>query len=382
MELLFNRYRNLTVLLVAIIAQLGLLAYQVRDNHDVRLIRVWAVGAVTPVARLLEFGRSGTSRFFKDYVYLLDTRQENKRLKSERDALQLENQQMRAELSTADRAKELAIFQQRSPQVTLAARVLGNTTGGNTTGGSMSGAGSRAVIVDRGIADGVLKGMAVITPAGIVGKVTQVFPNASFVILMTDPAFSAGVISQKNHIRGLLKGQGAGAVMVDFQNESPVDLGELFFTSGDDLIFPKGLPVGRVSAVRSEHGRKAVYVTPSGGENGLEEVLIVTQGVHGQIPEFSEPVPPQGSSEVVLQAPPDEPAAKVAPPPAGTPPAATPGAAPTGASTPGASTFPTAKSSQSGPQGTDMDRKMQEIRAKGKGGVVVPDPSDSGSSTH
>ena len=56
MEFLLNRYRNLTVLLVAIVAQLVLLAYQVKSNGEVRLIRVWAVTAVTPLARVIEGG--------------------------------------------------------------------------------------------------------------------------------------------------------------------------------------------------------------------------------------------------------------------------------------------------------------------------------------
>ena len=58
MELLLNRYRNLTVLVIAIVAQLALLAYQVKSNGEVRLIRVWAVSAVTPLARLIEGSRS------------------------------------------------------------------------------------------------------------------------------------------------------------------------------------------------------------------------------------------------------------------------------------------------------------------------------------
>jgi rod shape-determining protein MreC len=42
MEFLLNRYRNLSVLLVAILVQLALLAYQVKNNQDLRLIRVWS----------------------------------------------------------------------------------------------------------------------------------------------------------------------------------------------------------------------------------------------------------------------------------------------------------------------------------------------------
>ena len=104
MDLLLYRYRHLTVLLVAIVAQLGLLAYQVRNNQDVRLIRVWSVSAVTPLARVLEAGRSGSSNFIDDYFLLLTVRDENKRLQASLSAAQLENQRMRAELGTAQRA--------------------------------------------------------------------------------------------------------------------------------------------------------------------------------------------------------------------------------------------------------------------------------------
>ena len=198
MEFLLNRYRNLTVLLVAILAQLVLLAYQVKSNGEVRLIRVWAVTAVTPLARVIETGRSGISHFFSDYFVLLDVREENKRIKQDLDRIQMENQYLRTELDTADRARALAIFQSHSPSKTVAAHIIGNTTG----------SGAKEVIVDRGATSGVEKGMAVITPTGIVGKVVDVFPVASFVLLVTDPSFAAGVISQKNRVHGTLKGQG------------------------------------------------------------------------------------------------------------------------------------------------------------------------------
>jgi rod shape-determining protein MreC len=61
------------------------------------------------------------------------------------------------------------------------------------------------------------------------------------VLLITDPNFAAGVISQKNRVHGTLKGQGYSTVIVDYvQNEQKVEQGEWFYTSGDDRIFPKG----------------------------------------------------------------------------------------------------------------------------------------------
>ncbi len=305
MEILLHRYRNLTVLLVAILAQLVLLAYQVKSNGEVRLIRVWAVSAVTPLARVIETSRSGTVRFFRDYFVLLDVRDENQRMKTDLDRIKMENQYLRTELSTADRARALAMFQQQSPSKTIAAHVIGNTTG----------VGAKVVIIDRGTGSGVQKGMAVITPDGIVGKVTGAYPTASYVLLITDPSFAAGVVSQKNRVRGTLKGQGDSPVMVDYvQNEQKVELGEWFFTSGDDRIFPKGLPVGEVTVVRKGKSTQLeVFVNPSGLQNGLEEVLIVVEGVHAPIPEG-----PPGFQPVHMQdAPPADNTSEAAPTQAG-----------------------------------------------------------------
>src|SRR4051812_26697144 len=169
MDLLLNRFRNLIVLFLVIAAQLLLLAYQVKSNQEVRLIRVWAVTSITPLARIVEFVRSGTTGFFTDYFYLLDVRDENRRLKSELGRTKLENQFLKTELSTADRARALSQFQSRSPSRTLASRIIGNGTGAN----------SKVVYIDRGTTNGVQKGMAVITPDGIVGKVIDSFPMAA-----------------------------------------------------------------------------------------------------------------------------------------------------------------------------------------------------------
>jgi len=62
MESFLNRYRNITVLLLLIFAQLILLAVQIRNDQDVRMIRVWTVTAVTPAARIAEWMRGGEHR--------------------------------------------------------------------------------------------------------------------------------------------------------------------------------------------------------------------------------------------------------------------------------------------------------------------------------
>jgi rod shape-determining protein MreC len=296
MDSLFSRYRNLTVLLLVLLVQLILLAYQVRSNQDVRLIRVWAVTAVTPLARVLETVRSNTVRFVESYLLLVDVKEENRRLDAELGRLKMENRFLRAELETADRAQAMVAFQSRIPSRTIGARIIG-------TG---AGASSKVVFLDRGSAAGAQRGMAVITPEGVVGKVISVFPTASQALLITDPSFAAGVISRKNRVQGTLKGTGQAACLVDhLENDEPVEVGEWFYTSGDDRVFPRGLPVGRVKRARRGKTFQEVIVAPSGMENGLEEVLIVLEGVHQPIPAVQRQEP--GIN--LLPPPPTEPSA-------------------------------------------------------------------------
>ena len=99
METLLTRYRNLTVLLIVVVAQLLFLAYQVKANKDDRLIRVWAVSAVTPMAGGVEAIRHNTIGFLQDYFILLDVREQNRKLKAENDKLQMDNIYYRSQLS-------------------------------------------------------------------------------------------------------------------------------------------------------------------------------------------------------------------------------------------------------------------------------------------
>jgi rod shape-determining protein MreC len=340
MDLLFYRYRHLTVLLVAIIAQLGLLAFQVRNNQDVRLIRVWAVSAVTPLARVLEAGRSGTSNFIEDYFLLLNVREEKKQLQASLEAAQIENQRMRAELGTAQRAEALALFQKESPMKTVPARIFMNSTAMNSAGSSSS------VYVDVGSLQGIRNGMAVITASGIVGKVTAAYPTASMVLLIDDPLFAAGVVSQKNRVQGTLRGQGSGAIVDFVHNEQAVEQGEWFYTSGSDFVFPRGLRVGQVTSVKAGSRRKDIQLKPSGLEGGLEEVLIVIEGVHSLIPEL-----PAASEPVSLQPPPQ----------------------PIPSSGEGAA--PTSVAVESGPVSTDADRVVDRYRGTVKSAVAPAAPA-------
>jgi rod shape-determining protein MreC len=84
-----------------------------------------------------------------------------------------------------------------------------------------------------------------------------------------------------------------------------VEVGELFFTSGEDRVFPKGLPVGKVTGVGEGTDFQAISVQPSGGDAAPEEVLVIVNPLHQEIPEA-----PPADTSVFLSPPvkPDAPA--------------------------------------------------------------------------
>lgn len=306
MESFLNRYRNISVLLLVIVGQLILLAVQVKNDQDVRMIRVWAVTAVTPVARLVESIRGGSSGLIHNYFVLRETGEENRRLREEVGRLRMENNFLKNELATADRAKALQVFQTRTPSKTLAANVIGVGAGAN----------SKTVFVNRGFAEGVRRGMAVVTPDGIVGKVIGAYPVSSEVLLVTDPEFAAGVMSQSARARGTLKGQGSPNCKIDYvPYEDKVEVGDWFYASGDDRIFPRGFPVGVVKSVRPGQPFKEILLEPSALQQGLEDVLIVITPVHQDIPEAPQTDQPVFISSAPPATTPD--AATAAPPAAG-----------------------------------------------------------------
>jgi rod shape-determining protein MreC len=293
MEGLISRYRNLSVLLLLLAAQLLLLAWQIKGEGDTRLIRIWAVTAVTPIARGIELGRSGTVGLF-ERVFLLGTlEKENVRLRNVTAQLEIQNQLLKSQMQVGGLSKALLEFRDQIPSKSIPARILGNTPGVQ----------SGVLFIDRGSIEGVRRGMAVVTGDGIAGEVVAAYPTASLIMLATSQGFAAGVVSQKHKVRGLLKGDGSECHIEGIQNEQPVDADEWFYTSGDDRIFPRGLKVGQVRSVRPGREGKEIHIRPIALESDFTSLLVLLDAVHGQIPD---PATPASTAVAVLPPPPGE----------------------------------------------------------------------------
>jgi len=267
-----GRYRNLIVLVGVLFAQVLGLAVQVKrttDSESTRLIRIWAVGAVTPLEELLGWAQTSTGNIWHNYFYLRGVRAENRSLKQQIERMSLEQVRMSQDADQARRLQALLGFKEQFISRTMAAQVIGSS------GSELS----RSVYIDKGYNDGIKRDMAVITADGIVGKVLNVYRSTSQVLLINDQTSGVGALLDKTRLQGILRGTPSGEVVIEkVMSDEPVPPGELVLTSGGDGIFPKGLLVGRVTKVSLGSDLFLnIRVRPAADLSRLEEVLVVTK---------------------------------------------------------------------------------------------------------
>lgn len=267
-----GRYRNLIVLVGVLFAQVLGLAVQVRrttDSEPTRLIRIWAVGAVTPLEKALNWVKNSSGGIWHNYFYLRGVRAENRELKQEIERMRLDEARISQDADQARRLQALLGFKQQFISQTMAAQVIGSS------GSELS----RSVYIDKGARDGLKPDMAVITKDGIVGKVLRVYRSTSLVLLIDDQTSGVGSILDKTRLQGILRGTSSGEVVLEkVMSDETVPIGEQVLTSGGDGIFPKGLPVGTVTKVSpGSELFLTIRVRPAADLSRLEEVLVVTK---------------------------------------------------------------------------------------------------------
>ena len=272
-----GRYRNLIVLVGVLFAQILGLAVQVNvkrttDSEPTRLIRVWAVGAVTPLEKGLVWVQTSSGNLWHNYIYLRGVRAENRELKQQIQRMSLEQARISQDADQARRLQGLLGFKEQFISQTMAAQVIGGS-------GSES---SLTVFIDKGYTDGIRADMAVLTADGIVGKVLHADPanhHVAEVLLINDQSSGVGVILDKTRLQGILRGTPAGEVVLEkVMSDETVPVGEQVLTSGGDGIFPKGLLVGNV--MKASPGSDLflnIAVRPAADLSKLEEVLVVTK---------------------------------------------------------------------------------------------------------
>ncbi|HUI45569.1 MAG TPA: rod shape-determining protein MreC [Nitrospirota bacterium] len=205
----------------------------------------------------------------REYIFLVNTEQENQQLQEEIGRLRIKNGETSELLLENNRLREMLNFKKLQPPSTIAVQVIGK---------ELSPA-SSTVTINKGSNDQIQKDMAVITADGVVGRVETVLPGTSKVFLLTDPGSTVAVMVQRNREEGLLEGKLVNCALKYVSYYADIQEGDLVVTSGLDGIYPKGLAVGTVAKVvkREAEVFQTVVVKPAVQFSRLEEALVLTK---------------------------------------------------------------------------------------------------------
>jgi len=262
-----SRHKSLFLLIGVVVLQVLFLAIQIRRDSQGRLIRVWTVGAVTPFQRAGSSGVGGIRGIWNHYFALQNASRDNEHLRAENAELKLQLNELQNKAEEADRLAKLLNFKQSHNSVPmLGARVIAASADSAT----------QTIYLDRGEHDGIRRNMGVITPDGVVGKISETYPNTSQVLLLTDRDSGVGAMLVESHIQSPVGGVGEPLLAMKYvANDDTVAIGQHVVTSGMDRIFPRDLPVGTVAQIKDGNPFKQIRLKPAANLESLEDVIVL-----------------------------------------------------------------------------------------------------------
>jgi rod shape-determining protein MreC len=261
------RQRPGVILGAAVLLHVVLISAQVNTASGLPVLQVVTFGSFSEVQRATMSFIDGVRGMWSGYVALQQVQQENAALKQELQTLQIRLQQERAEAQRTDNLRQLLELRERAQLDTTAAEVIAGAASPDF----------RTVTIDKGTSHGVGRDMAVISPAGVVGRVVLPSARASQVQLLIDLNAAAGVLIERTRVQGVVVGVTNGMLNMKYvPGTADVKTGDLVVTSGIDGIYPKGFVIGTIDHVDRGAGEyHEIVVRPAVDFSRLEEVLIV-----------------------------------------------------------------------------------------------------------
>lgn len=204
------------------------------------------------------------------YLDWKNVRLENQALRAEVERLRVQSLRVDDTQQENLRLRRLLALRERLPLSTLAGEVIAKEWGGWV----------RSVTVNRGRRDGITRLTPAIVPEGLLGRVVEVRAQAAVIQLLNDPSSAVAVMAQRTRTAGVAEGGPGGALRLKFmaRDGGGVQVGDLIVTSGLGGVFPKGLPVGWVTAVEDKGSALFHYalLAPVADFARVEEVLLLT----------------------------------------------------------------------------------------------------------
>lgn len=170
---------------------------------------------------------------------ILDARGENQILRKRLVEISMERERFQSYIEENRRLKELLSFKEKSPYSLLCAEVVGISPHPN----------EGIILINKGRVDGVKRDMVCITPRGLLGIVTGVKKEVSYVQTLNEPGFRASAIDSRTRAVGIIR-QKNGLILDNVPIGSSINIGDTVITSGLGGVFPKGLLIGRIKGIK------------------------------------------------------------------------------------------------------------------------------------
>ena len=276
----FKRLRDAAISFALLALPFFVLSAHLRDPARMNPLDHGILEVTSGVQSIAAHAARWISDVFEDYVYLVETREENGRLRAQLARLEEERQRLSSEGIENRRLRSLLQLRERLGGEVMAATVIGKDVSPFFR--------VTRVELDRGERDHVRPGMPVVAAQGLVGQIRRTWGRYCDVLLIVDRTSAVDVVVQRTGARGMLRGTGESerymARVQYLGREDAVRVGDLVHTSGLGQRFPASILVGRVTRiVRQDFGLwQEVEVTPAVDFSSLEEVLILTEGSREQ----------------------------------------------------------------------------------------------------
>jgi rod shape-determining protein MreC len=268
-----NRSRIAVALVVAALAGIALVSMVVDRRSFARGHELaWWSGAVldlaVPVQKMVSTPIEFAQHAFRDYVALLEVRDQNEALHERLAAVTEENLQLREALVASGRLARIAEMRDDFEIPMLPAELVGLDVS----------AWFRSGLIDRGRQHGVFSGMPVINEHGLVGLVTTTSRSAAKLMLLIDRQSAVDAVVQRSRSRGIVRGSRGDDLEFEFVvRDGDVQPGDVLVTSGLGGVYPKGLRIGEVMQVSDSESKmlRTAAVRPAVDFGRLEQVFVM-----------------------------------------------------------------------------------------------------------
>ena len=276
----FRRFRDAAICVVLLALPFFVLRANLRDPGKTTGVDRTLLQLSAPFQYAATQLALGVSSIVQEYVYLIEVKRDNDRLREENARLRETAFRLTAQSEENHRLRKLLALREQLGGTTLSAQVISKEV--------RSYFRVIRLRLDRGERDRVKDGMPVITADGLVGQIRRTAGRYSDVLLVADKSSAIDVVVQRTGARGMLKGTGSEehyACRLEYlSREDDVQEGDLVVTSGLGQRFPASILVGRIHKVtKKESGLyQEAMVTPAVSFSHLEEVLVMTAGSRAQ----------------------------------------------------------------------------------------------------